>query len=580
MSAATPLSPIFVLGGHDEVTDRLVDRLGPRAVVHRDALDADVDAALAANRPALAVVLATSRLTADGLPDLDDADTLLDVLARAGVPRLVVAASSQVFEPDCRHPAMVDETWGTTLREGHAPLAVAWSALERAFGVEDEASDAAAGSTPEPRVALLRAAPVLDPRGRDVLPRLLTGRRAVVSAGFDPTLQLLDPDDLVGALMRVIESDEDGVFHVAPAGGVPLRAMLRLAGVARWGGPGPMQGAMRLLDSAAARELSRLAAPYLRYSFTVKGRRLATMGWQPRWRADEAIRRFCLPDVDGKARRAPSVAEPHDGYDDFGMDRGYIDAKSRGLFGFLHDRYWRIETRGVEHVPREGPVVLVGIHRGHQPYDGVMLLHLLATRIGRYPRFLIHPSLTKPAFLSDFMTKLGGVLASQANADHLLARGRPLALFPEGIQGAFVPYREAYTLRRFGRHDYVRMALRHRAPIVPFVTVGSAEIFPILAKIHWPAFERHTLWPCLPITPTMSTVPLPSKWHTQILPSIDLTTSYGPEAADDARTVRTIGKEIKALMNDRLQAMVAQRKHRFWGSIWDAAPEETAEIVP
>jgi 1-acyl-sn-glycerol-3-phosphate acyltransferase len=211
---------------------------------------------------------------------------------------------------------------------------------------------------------------------------------------------------------------------------------------------------------------------------------------------------------------------------------------------------------------------MVGIHRGHQPYDGVMLLHLLATRLGRYPRFLIHPSLTKPPFLADFMGKLGGILASRDNADHILDAGGMLAIFPEGIQGAFASYRDAYRLRSFGRHEYVRMALLHQVPLVPFVTVGSAEIFPILAKIQWPLFQRHTLWPCLPITPTLSTVPLPSKWHTEILEPIDLASKYGPEAAGDSKLVRALGEEIREIMGERFEAMAAQRPHRFWGTIW------------
>ena len=82
-------------------------------------------------------------------------------------------------------------------------------------------------------------------------------------------------------------------------------------------------------------------------------------------------------------------------FDDFGMDKDYINAFGRTLFKLLHDRYWRVEVEGLGHVPERGRAVLVGVHRGFMPWDAVMTLHLLARELGRYPRFLIHPGLIK-----------------------------------------------------------------------------------------------------------------------------------------------------------------------------------------
>jgi 1-acyl-sn-glycerol-3-phosphate acyltransferase len=253
------------------------------------------------------------------------------------------------------------------------------------------------------------------------------------------------------------------------------------------------------------------------------------------------------------------------------MDPEYIARRGRDLFRFLHDLYWRVEVRGLEHVPRAGRVVLAGVHRGFMPFDGVMALHLLAKETGRYPRFLLHPTLLKFPFLFDFMTRLGGVPACRENADRILEREGMVGIYPEGIRGAFTPYRRAYRLGRFGRDEYVRMALRNRAPIVPFVTVGSAEIFPILGRLDWGWWKRLTEWPYFPIAPPfpLLPVPLPSKWHTRFLEPLDVAERYGPEDADDPEVVRLLSLEVRQRMADAIAAMLARRRSVFYGSVFD-----------
>jgi len=268
--------------------------------------------------------------------------------------------------------------------------------------------------------------------------------------------------------------------------------------------------------------------------------------------------------------RESGAIEPAGGFDDFGMDKAYIAAYSRTLFRFLHDYYWRIEVKGLGNVPSHGRALLDGIHRGLMPWDGVMALHLLTKTISRYPRFLIHPTLLRFPFLFNFMTKLGGIVACQENADYVLQREEMLGIFPEGINGAFMLYRDAYRLGKFGRNDFVKMALRNRAPIVPFVTVGSAEIFPILKKLDWRWWKRHTEWPCFPLTPTFPflPVPLPSKWHTQFLATIHVENKYPPEAADDPKIVRAISDEVRAVMEEATNKMLSRRKSIFYGSVF------------
>jgi hypothetical protein len=205
---------------------------------------------------------------------------------------------------------------------------------------------------------------------------------------------------------------------------------------------------------------------YIRYSWTVSNKKIKQeLGFTPARTSAQAVLDFAI--ARGVRSKFNEIANRE--FDDFGMDKDYVARLGRTLFNVLDRYYWRIEIDGLERVPREGRAVLVGIHRAFMPWDGILIVDLLLKKVGRCPRFLMHPGLAKPPFVSDFMAKIGAVIACQENADHVLARDEILGVFPEGINGAFTLYRDAYRLGRFGRDDFVKMALRNGAPIVPFV---------------------------------------------------------------------------------------------------------------
>ena len=496
------------------------------------------------------------------LPDLDDAGAFFAAFAhayggeRAGggrSPRLVLISSAATVSPSHHHPGWAAES---ERPQGRNPIARAWLGLE-ALAAERLGGPASPASATAPATAeliVLRPAAVAAADGEDVLVRVLRGRAAKVPAGFDPTVQLLSPDDLAAAVECALRhgAGKPGIYHVAPAGAVPLRAALRLAGARR----------LPLGVLAAGGRLD-----YLRHSSTVSGRKIEReLGFTPRLTSAEAVAAELAPPGGAPA------AHPLPDFDPYGMDKGYIAAYGRTLFRFLHDAYWRIEYQGLENVPRQGRAVLTGMHRGFMPWDGVMALHLIARELGRHPRFLIHPCLVKFPFLANYMTKLGGILACQENADWVLGQDELLGMFPEGIHGAFTMYRDAYRLGKFGRDEYVKMALRQSAPIVPFVTVGSAEIYPILGRVDSKLVRRVAEWPFLPLAPNfpLPGLPLPSKWHTRFLEPLPVGDLHPPEAAEDPEVVRAISAEVRARMEAAIQEMLARRKSIFRGAIFGA----------
>src|SRR6266850_5244053 len=490
-------------------------------------------------------------------PDIVDVRrALIDFMACAKKPvdRFVLLSSSAVYTPSAHHEGLVSETRPIS-RSDRNRIAASWQ------NVEAEATRVFADSNT--RLIVLRS-PIVPLRDEDdSLNRLFSGRVALTLPGHDPSIQLLSRQDLAEAVRCIIEKKGEGIYHVAPRGAMPLRKALRLARTHRLPVPRRLQSTvLHILESVGSSSRYE-QLEYIRYPWTIAARRLQDeLGFSSKHSSLDA-----LQEAFG---RASSSAVPQTEFDDFGMDPDYIRAYGRTLLRFLERYYWRIELSGAENIPRQGRGVLVGVHRGFMPWDGVMTLHLILKAAGRIPRFLVHPTLVKFPFLTNFMTKLGGIIACQDNANYVLERDGLLGVYPEGIHGAFTLYRNAYKLGRFGRHDFVKMALRNRAPIIPFVTVGSAETFPILRKIEWRWWQRYSEWPFFPITPTfpLLPIPLPSKWHTQFLPAMHVERQYPAEAADDPAIVNSISVAVRTSIQNATDEMLRRRKFVLFGSVF------------
>jgi len=494
-----------------------------------------------ARQPSCCVYL-PSRIGHDGmLPNLIEARQALKQVAQSTIPKVVLISSALVYGTGCARQSLATEEYAVPSDQGRT-ISNDWSSLE-AIAAEFLNGDA--------QLTVLRPVTILS--SSDFLGNLLQRQFVSTLPGHDPTLQFLSVSDLAKALICAAEQNKGGAFNVAPDKVVPLHAAVRLAKRRRLPIPRTLQRLVRSNDTL----------DYLRYPWTVLNSKIKKeLGFTPLKSSVAAILEK-QPVEDGVPLEEPD-------FDEFGMDAGYLRFYGRTLFKFLCDYYWRIEVKGLEHVPSQGAGILIGPHRGFMPFDGVMTIHVIARNTGRPPRFLAHSGLLKFPFLSNFLTKLGCIIATQESAGRVLQSGQLLGLFPEGIMGAFSRYRDAYKLQAFGRDAFVKLALQHRVPILPFLTVGSAEIFPILGKIKSQRWTRYSEWPCLPITPTfpLLPVPLPSKWHMQFLPPIHVEEQYPPEAANDSSVVKAISLDVRAKMQQVWDEMLARRRAIFWGSIF------------
>jgi 1-acyl-sn-glycerol-3-phosphate acyltransferase/nucleoside-diphosphate-sugar epimerase len=480
-------------------------------------------------------------------PDLPQAERVFEHCAALRPRKLILLSSALIYGTGTARQGLVDESYATP-RHGADAISGAWKSLE---GIASRRLQETA-----PLVILRPVTVVPSPA---LLARRLAQTLTITPAGYDPTLQLLSLEDLAAALLCAVRAHCAGTFNVAPEGVIPMRAALRLAGGHRFALPRTWQ---RLAWPRATLE-------YLRYPWTVSTQKIKReLGFAPRQSSLGALRQL-------RKQVADASSEPR--FDEVGMDRDYIHRFAGTVFKFMSDRYWRIEVQGMEQVPHQGPGILVGTHRGFIPWDAVMALHLILRETGRVPRFLTHPGLLKFPFISSFIAKLGGVVACQESADRVLSSGELLGVFPEGVQGAFTPYRMAYQLLDFGRDAFVKMALRHRTPIVPYITVGSVEALPILKLFTWRWWRRYSQWPGLPLsTFPLLPLPLPSKWHIRFLPAIDPAAQHGPEAAGDVTLVKRISAEVRGQMQQAIDDILRRRPSIFWGSVFEGEKTQRA----
>jgi 1-acyl-sn-glycerol-3-phosphate acyltransferase len=233
---------------------------------------------------------------------------------------------------------------------------------------------------------------------------------------------------------------------------------------------------------------------------------------------------------------SPPTFEVADGATDEPRDPFGLDLELRQrvtpAFRFLHDRYWRIEVGGAQHVPAAGPVLLIANHSGALPFDGAMVVTAVDGLRRRVVRFLYDRFVETIAPLDAFYRKMGGVTASRENAQALLRMGEPVLLFPEGISGVAKPFSERYRLRPFSG-GFARLAMQHDVPVVPVAIVGAEEIYPLVGRAE--GLGKAIGMPYLPITPffpllgLLGALPLPTKWFIHFgKPSVSRTGATTP----------------------------------------------------
>jgi 1-acyl-sn-glycerol-3-phosphate acyltransferase len=237
----------------------------------------------------------------------------------------------------------------------------------------------------------------------------------------------------------------------------------------------------------------------------------------------------------------------------------------------LSSLYFRGQVEGLENIPAEGPVLLVGNHSG-----GTLIADTFVFAQSFYGHFgpdrpfhqLAHDLVFAVPGVRATLSRWGTVPASPRNMERALARDAALLVYPGGDHETYRPSWESSDIDFAGRTGFVELAMKLGVPIVPVVAIGGQETALFLGQGQGLAqalrLDRLLRLKVLPaqlgppwgitILDLPGRLPLPAKIKVQVLPEIKLSERLGanPDAEDAYRLVTaTMQSTLNKLADER-----------------------------
>jgi 1-acyl-sn-glycerol-3-phosphate acyltransferase len=274
-------------------------------------------------------------------------------------------------------------------------------------------------------------------------------------------------------------------------------------------------------------------------------------------------------DLAGTIRRRP----PLDPFDY--RDPSYIQHTLPAL-RLWSKYYFRADVRGLENIPAEGPVLLVGNHSG-----GLVIADTFVFSQHFYDHFgtgrlfhqLAHDLVFKTPGLRILAERYGTVPASPENMGKALEREAALLVYPGGDHETFRPSWESDRIDFAHRTGFVKLALEHRVPIVPVVAIGGQETALFLGQgrriasaLKLDRLARLKVFPGVlgppfggVILDFPGRIPLPAKIEIRVLKPIDLRERLGrqPDVDEGYKIVTSaMQRTLTRLGNERTMPVV------------------------
>ena len=237
----------------------------------------------------------------------------------------------------------------------------------------------------------------------------------------------------------------------------------------------------------------------------------------------------------------------------------------------LSSLWFRGEVRGLEKIPEDKPVLLVGNHSGGNiTPDTVVFTLAFNTYFGvERPFYQLAHNLVLASPYGQFLRRFGTVAASHQNARKALDAGAAVLVYPGGDWEVHRPSWQTNSVDFHDRKGFVRLALDAGVPIVPVVSVGGQETAIFLSNGERLAkalrLDKLLRLKVLPISLALPWVinvgdflghlPLPAKITVQVLDPIDVKKSFGRNPDHDQ-----VYEQVTGLMQDTLSSMAAERR--------------------
>ncbi|HEX8084268.1 MAG TPA: lysophospholipid acyltransferase family protein [Solirubrobacteraceae bacterium] len=256
----------------------------------------------------------------------------------------------------------------------------------------------------------------------------------------------------------------------------------------------------------------------------------------------------------------PRAADPLDE-----RDPEFIDA-TIDVYDALLQPYFRPKVTGLENIPEEGPVLLVGNHSGGTLIaDTFVFAYAFIKHFGTERLFhqLVHDVAVNLPILARGLRKYGGMAASHENAERALERGAAVLVYPGGDYETYRPSWRQDKIEFAERRGFLRLARKMDVPIVPVVSIGGQETALFLTRgtrlarlTGWDRLTRIKVAPFQIAPPFGLTfldlptrIPLPAQITVRVLPPIDLDDIDGQPAY--AHVTGVMQEALDELAEDR-----------------------------
>ncbi len=247
------------------------------------------------------------------------------------------------------------------------------------------------------------------------------------------------------------------------------------------------------------------------------------------------------------------------------------------IWEWFYRDYFRVQTQGWENIPPEGQLMFVGSHNG-----GVATPDLPMFLVDWFRRFgydrtvygLAHAKIWQvyPA-IAEVAAKAGAIPFYARNALAVLDQGASVLVYPGGGEDAFRPHRLRDRIYFKQRTGFIRLALWHSLPVVPFISWGAHDTLIVLGDCYEQAKQIHDLgipW-LLGIDPEVfpiylglpwglafgpvPNIPWPTQIHTRVCAPIVFERS-GYEASRDRDYVQACYRLVVEAMQKELDTLV------------------------
>lgn len=252
--------------------------------------------------------------------------------------------------------------------------------------------------------------------------------------------------------------------------------------------------------------------------------------------------------------------------DKYGFNLSSYEGAER-FIRFLYKNWFGVQIAGLENIPAKGNGLLFGNHSGVLPVDGCLLYDGIANYHPdpRRVRFLVTKFLLDAPLIGKFLCGYGSVPADYEIATELLHKQELVFFYPEAEKGTGKLFKNRYKLAEF-HTGFVRAAIETGSPMVPIVTIGGDEIYPLLGNIKplaqllkAPYFPVTPFFPWLPFP--LNIIPLPIKIMMCVWRPFKL--KYPSGASEDESLITEIASDIQSDIQTKVNDLLEIRTSPF-----------------